>query len=285
MSKKKNKEPPVKNLVVISDTHCGCQLALCPSKIRLDNGGTYHASRFQTEILTCWNYFWTQWVPQVTRGEPFAVVLNGDAMDGRHHGATTPISQNLSDQANIAYEMLAPVVEACEGRFYFIRGTRSHTGEAGENEEKLAERLNAIVDEETGNRSRFEMWARLGGQCLVHLTHHIGVTSSMAYQTTAPMKELTEMFSEAGRWQEEPPDVLVRSHRHKPMKVDVPTARGSGIVVVTPGWQLKTPFLFTKPGGRVTTPELGGALVRQGDEEHFVRMQSWKTKRSKQVIL
>ena len=84
MSKKKNKEPPVKNLVVISDTHCGCQLALCPSKIRLDNGGTYHASRFQTEILTCWNYFWTQWVPQVTRGEPFAVVLNGDAMDGRH---------------------------------------------------------------------------------------------------------------------------------------------------------------------------------------------------------
>jgi hypothetical protein len=273
----------INNVIVISDTHCGCQLALCPPRIMLDTGGIYRASRFQTPILKCWDYFWHDWVPRVTRGEPFDVVHNGDVMDGRHHGATTPISQNLADQANIAAEILEPIVDLCNN-FYLVRGSRAHTGEAAENEERLAERICAVKDSETGNYSRYELFYKLGGKCLVHFSHHIGVTSSMAYASTAPTKELTEMYAESAMWGNEPPRVVVRSHRHRHNEIKIPTEHTYGIVFVTAGWQLKTPFLYRMPGGRVSTPQLGGSLVRQGDEEHFTRHKTWSTKRSKTVI-
>ena len=103
------KKSAVTNCVVISDTHFGDQLSLCPESMHLRHGGTYRASKFQNFIREKWEYFWDTWVPQATRGEPYCVVLNGDAMEGRHHRATHPISQDMSDQEAVAYEMLAPV--------------------------------------------------------------------------------------------------------------------------------------------------------------------------------
>jgi len=273
----------INNLVVISDTHCGCKMALCPPKITLDTGGTYEASAFQAEVLKCWNEFWDDWVPKVTRGEPFDVVLNGDAMDGRHHGSSTPITNNLADQQNVAYEILAPIADRAND-FYFIRGTRAHTGESAENEERLAEALMAVRHPATGRRSSYELYYKLGGKCLVHLSHHIGVTSSQAYASTAPTKELTEFFADSAMWRKQPPDVIVRSHRHRHIEIKVPTGNTYGIVFVTAGWQLKTPFVFMMPGGRTTQPQIGGSLIRQGDEEHYTRHRTWSTKRPATVM-
>jgi len=218
-------------------------------------------------------------VPTVTRGEPYAVVLNGDAVDGRHHRATHQITQDLSDQCKIAYECLAPVVEQCQGRFYFVSGTPVHAGEAGEDEERLAERLGAIPEKETGRRTRFELYVKIG-TALVHCSHHIGTTSSMAYEGTALTKEYNEFCAESARWRRPIPDVVVRSHRHRHFECRVPTSRGYGTIFTTAAWQLKTPFLFKMPGGRVATPQVGGSLVRQGDEEFFTRHKTWETKRS-----
>jgi hypothetical protein len=222
--------------------------------------------------------FWGEWVPQVTRGEPFAVLFNGDMVEGVHHRSTHQISHNKADQANIAWEMLAPVVDACEGRFYYVSGTSAHAGEAGEDEERLAERLGAIPDE-IGCRSRYELYLEVGN-CLVHASHHIGISGSMAYETTALTKEYNEFCAESARWGRPIPDVVVRSHRHRHSEVKVPTDRGYGIIFVSSAWQLKTPFLFRTPGGRVSTPTVGGSLVRQGNEEFFTRHYTKKTARS-----
>lgn len=283
MRKKKEKNEPIKNVIVISDTHCGDQLALCPPKIRLAHGGFYEASRFQLAVYDFWVQFWNEWVPQVTRGEKYAVVHNGDAIEGRHHQASHQISQDKSDQQNVAYEMLAPVVEKCEGRFYLVSGTAAHVGEAAEDEEKLAHRLGAVPDE-TGRRSRYEMYLQIGN-CLAHFSHHIGTTGSMAYETTALTKEYNEFCAESARWGRVIPDVVVRSHRHRHSEVRVPTAGGYGIIFVTSSWQLKTPSLFRAPGGRVSTPTVGGSLIRQGDEEFYTRHRTWETARSKTIIL
>lgn len=269
----------ISNLITISDTHCGCQLGLCPSKIRMAHGGFYEASRFQLSMLHKWNYFWQKWVPKVTRSEPFAVLLNGDMLDGRHHYSTHQVSQDKSDQANIAYEMLSPVVDSCEGRFYYVSGTSAHAGEAGEDEERLAERLGAIPDE-TGRRSRYELFIQVG-KCLVHASHHIGITGSMAYETTALTKEYNEICAESARWGRQIPDIVVRSHRHRHSEVRVPTVRGYGIIYVTSAWQLKTPFAYRIPGGRVTTPSVGGSLIRSGDEEYYTRHYTIETERAK----
>ena len=272
----------INNCVVISDTHIGDQLALCPDKILLRHGGWYTPSRFQSFVNEKWKEFWETWVPTVTRGEKYCVVVNGDVLEGRHHRATHPISLDKSDQEAMAYELLAPIAEKCQGRLYIIGGTEAHAGISSEDEERLSQRLNALSDDH-GHRTRFELFLKIG-TAICHFAHHVGTTSSMAYESTALGKEYSEFCAESARWDEPIPDVIVRSHRHRHMEVRIPTSRGDGIIFVTAAWQLKTPFTFRLPGGRVTSPMIGGSLIRQGDEEFYTRHCIWKTKRSKMEV-
>lgn len=274
------KRKPVNNVVVVSDLHAGCRLGLCPpTPIRLDDGGTYRASRLQRRLWAWWEEFWGEWIPSVAHGEPYAVVVNGDALDGVHHGSTTQVSQNLGDQARIGRMILEPVVDACEGRFYMIRGTEAHVGKSGVDEERLAHDLCAVPDSD-GRHARYELWLKLG-RGLVHAMHHIGTTGTSHYESTAVLKELAESYQEAGRWRLQPPDVVVRSHRHRHLEVRVPTTLGYGISFCTAGWQLKTPFAYKIPGGRVTTPQIGGSFIRQGDADLYTRHRIWSVGRPK----
>ncbi|MBE3038426.1 MAG: hypothetical protein IMZ62_06410 [Chloroflexi bacterium] len=273
----------INNLIVVSDLHSGCQLGLCPPGVRLDEGGLYHRNRIQRLIWQRWEEFWEEWVPRVTHGQPYAVNLNGDATDGVHHKGTHQISHNLADQSAIAETILRPIVEKCEGRFYMIRGTEAHTGPSGAEEERLAKTLGAIPNED-GQYSRYELWVRVG-HGLAHIMHHIGTTGTSHYESTAIMKELTESYVEAARWGRERPDVVVRSHRHRHMEIRIPTSLGYGISFCTAGWQGKTPFAYKIPGGRVTTPQVGGSLIRQGDEDLFTRHATWDIVRSKVEVL
>ncbi len=229
---------PIYIIIILSDLHCGCQFGLCPNTVKFDGGGHYESSTFQKKVWQRWGYFHEEWVPKVTKGEPYVLVLNGDVLDGVHHGAKTQITQNLSDQSDIAELILRPIIEKekCV-KYYHLRGTEAHSGKSGEEEERLAKLLGAVPDE-YGNYARWEMWFRLK-TALVHFSHAIGVTSSSAYESTAVYKEMVEAFNEAGRWRDEPPDVVVRSHRHRQFETRIATKKGYGISLVTPGWQLK----------------------------------------------
>lgn len=263
------------NLIVISDMHVGDEVGLCrPDAARTDAGGLYVPPPKIVQKMWCWwEEFWGEWVPEVCRGEPFAVVVNGDAMDGRHHGAVHQWTQNLAAQQREAEAILKPIIEACEGRYYHIRGTEAHVGPSGEQEELLAKALGAIPNED-GQYARYELWIRVG-KGLAHITHHIGTTGSMHYESTALMRELTEAYVEAGRWCNEPPDVVARSHRHRNAEVRVQTHKGFATVFTTAGWQLKTPFAYRIAGARQSLPQIGGSLIRCGNEDtytrHFVR--------------
>lgn len=285
MAKKTGSKQHVKNLIVISDTHCGCRLGLCPpTPIALDDGGTYHASKFQRKVWLLWREFFDEWVPQVTRGEPYDLVHNGDAIEGCHHRATTPISHNYEDQVRIAEIALRPEVEKCRalgGTYYHVRGTEAHVGQSGIYEEQLARRLGAKPNDE-GQYARWDLWKRVGGVGgpLVHLLHHIGTTGSAAHEASAVNAELTAEYVEAARWNREPPDFIVRSHRHRSIAVDLNSAKGYAAAIVTPAWQLKTPFVWRVPGARVSEPQLGGVMIRRGDEEFYYRRKVWSLDRS-----
>jgi hypothetical protein len=274
----------VNNLVIVSDLHAGCKLGLCPpGPVPLDEGGHYSPSPAQYKVWAFWQEFWQVRVPTFCHDEPFAVVLNGDAIDGVHHGAVTQISQNLSDQAAIAKMILAPVVEACEGRYYHIRGTEAHVGPSGQEEERLARELGAIPNEE-GQYARWEMYARIK-HALIHITHHIGTSGCMAYESTALSRELSEAYVEAGRWGLEPPDVIVRSHRHRNTEVRIQTKKGFCTVCTTAGWQLKTPLTYRIAGARTGTPQIGGTVVRVGDRDTYTRHCIWTIGRPEEVAL
>jgi hypothetical protein len=262
-----------RNLVVVSDTHCGCRLGIAPpGSMPLDGGGTYAPSEFQLKMWAYWREFWDVWVPQATHGEPFDLVHNGDAIDGSHHHSTTQISHNIEDQLRIAEAVLRPEVERCletGGTYYHIRGTEAHVGQSGEFEERLARNLGAKPNEH-GQFARFDLWKRVGG-ALVHLLHHIGTTSSAAHESSAVNAELTAEYVEAARWNREPPDYIVRSHRHRSIAVDLNSAKGYAAAIVTPAWQGKTPYVWKIPGARISEPQIGGIVIRQGDEEHHYR--------------
>ena len=279
----------INNVVVFSDTHSGCRLALCPPEgVELDDGGTYMPSRFQKKMWALWEEFWGEWVPQATKGEPYAVIMNGDALEGVHHGSTTQITHNLMDQGRIAKRILQPVVELCEGRYYHIRGTEAHVGPSASAEEGLAKSLGAIPNED-GQYARYDLWKTIGPDKLIHSLHHIGSTGSQAYEATAVHKEIVEEFAEAGRWRNQPPDVVVRSHRHRYMETAVPIghkckngkqATGRAFSVVTPCWQGKTPFVWKIPGGRLSTPQFGGILIRY-DQQLYIDSKVWTVDRSR----
>jgi len=268
----------INNAIIVSDLHAACRLALCPPEgIDLQDGGHYSPSALQLKLWGMWREFWDKWVPLSCRNEPFLVVINGEAMDGVHHKSKTQISQNYADQINLAKKILKPIVELCQGRFYMIRGTEAHSGQSGEIEEILAEKLGAILDKQD-QHSRWELRLRIGWG-LAHISHHIGTSGSLAYETSAIQKELEQIYVECARWEFEPPDWVVRSHRHRNAETRVRMRKngrlGFATSCTTGGWQLKTPFAYKVAGARRTLPHIGGTLLRCGDEETYTRHQIW----------
>lgn len=274
----------INNLAVVSDLHAGCGLGLLPDTgVDLDDGGHFSPSRLQLKVWGMWKEFWGEAVPAFTHGEPYAVVCNGDAIDGVHHQATHQVTHNLTYQGRIAAACLAPVVEQCDGRFFLVRGTEAHVGRSGQEEERLAKELGAIPNQD-GQYARNDLWIEVGGG-LVHLMHHIGTTGSQAYEATSPHKHLVEIYAECGRWNQRPPDIVVRSHRHRYIETAMPAARGKARIVVTPAWQTKTPFVWRLPGAAITQPHIGGIVIRWVEESQtlFVREKYWTIERSATV--
>ena len=265
--KEKAKARYINSVICVSDLHVGCRMALCPDSCNLDDGGIYSPSKLQKVIKAWWDEFWGIVVPNWVQGEPYAVILNGDSLDGVHHQSTTQWSNNLEDQSEAAYQLLKPIVDKCEGRFYMIRGTEAHVGKSGVEEERLAKKLGAIPNNER-QHARHVLWKKIGDKkrakegFLLNILHHIGTTSSMAYESSALMAELVTAQTEAGRQENRSPDVVLRAHRHRCLKIEIPTARQRGIVMTTPGWQGKTPFTYKIAGGRQSEPQFGGVLVR-----------------------
>ncbi len=273
------------NLVVVSDIHAGCRLALCPPEgATLDDGGPYKQSPLQKKLWKYWRIFWDEFIPEATKGEPYGIVINGDAVEGTHHKATTPISHNPEDQRRIAVGIIKPLVDLCEGRLWMVRGTEAHVGNSACDEENVAKQVGAIPNKE-GQHARWDLWKTIGNDYLVHCLHHIGTTGSQAYEATAVHKELVEEFIEAGRWRRRPPDCIVRSHRHRAFQINIPIGADSGetgnaLGLVTPAWQGKTPFAWKIPGARLATPQFGGILIRAAHGRLFADSKVWTVERS-----
>lgn len=276
----------INNIVVVSDIHGGCKLAVCPPDgIALDDGGKYIPSPFQLKLYAMWREFWDEWVPFAVRKERYCIVVNGDAVEGVHHHATTPISHNIGDQCRVALDLLAPESEKAKGGLYMVRGTEAHVGISAQTEEGMAKNLGAIPNED-GQYCRWDLWKAIGDSKLVHFLHHIGTTSSAAYESTAVYKELTESYVEAARWRLQPPDIVVRSHRHRSIEIKIPVGTINGqtseaSAIVTPAWQGKTPHVWRIPGGRISTPQFGGICVRYSDDGVlYCTSRVWTVQRS-----
>lgn len=240
----------VPNLICVSCTHTGCGMALAhPDGHRRDEGGMFMPSPFQLKLWVWWESFWTEWVPIVTRGEPWALCHMGDMIDGVHHSSVTQWTHNLKDQRLAAEKIMTMPRELCPADYYQLRGTEVHDSKSGQEVEEFARDFNATPDE-SGNYSRYELWVRLGGKSLINLMHHIGITGRTHYETSAIMGEMAEGMLEAARWNDEIADVTVRAHRHRNAEMRLMSYKGFVTSCTVPSWQLKTPHAARIAGAR-----------------------------------
>ena len=85
--------------------------------------------------------------------------------------------------------------------------------------------------------------------------------------------------------------MIVRSHRHRYIKVEIPTGLSKGAergreptpiaaCVVTPGWQGKTPYAWKVAGARLQTPQFGGVVIDGSGDDVVVRGRVWTVGRT-----
>lgn len=248
-------------------------MAVCPPKFELDDGGIYQLSKFQEILYGWWGEFWTDFVRPITNDD-YVFVCNGDAIDGQVKHSSSNVSINPSTQIKMATRLLKPHVERARSA-YIIRGTEAHVGISACHEENLAINLGVPIHE--GTFSHWELWLEFHGKML-HFAHHIGAAGSPMAEAGALNREAVNAIVEAGQWGASVPDMIIRSHRHRYMHLSLPTSKGDIDTVVTPAWQLHTPFTH-RIGHSIKMPQIGGVVISYEHGELTVRRKIWVPKR------
>lgn len=271
------KSSPANHLVVFSDTHSGSTLALCPPRYKLDEGGYYDLSPAQQCLWDKWKEFWTEFVPSVTKGEPFDVLDNGDCCEGIHHNTTQLITPGETDQIKIAVRLRRPILDKCNN-YTIIRGTPSHAGSLSWREEAVAMKL---FNEDEGPQTYFDAMLPVGDYT-VHAAHHIGGTSSYASIFTALAKEIAACIMNASRFGATVPDIIVRSHVHNEKTCSLPYQDRRVTALSTPAWQLKTEYGWKH--FRFDTPQIGGMVISATKYEPVIRRFLWAPPSTGKII-
>jgi hypothetical protein len=240
-------------ITVVSDLHVGSSTGLCPvDGLELDDGGMYIPSKAQLEVARVWEKFFLD--GKALKGiKKRVLVVNGDTVDGFHHNTVALATNNVEVQEKGAIKLLGGISKYYD-RVFMTRGTEAHVQQSGMSEERVAKAVGAEADE-AGNHASWQLWMDVQG-VIFNIAHHIGTTSSAAYESSAVMREMVAALVEAGQWRQQLPSVIVRSHRHRYIKVGIPSESGDIEAVVTPGWQLRTPFV--EKIDRMRLPHIGG---------------------------
>ena len=118
-------------IVGISDLHCGDIGAICPESFE----GDFENSKPARDWLRCrWFDATEKFVPQVTQGDPFLLLLIGDLVQGNWSRFGGLMTKSVVKQCRMARELLAPLVKRA-GAVIIVEGTEIHTGD---DEEEIA---------------------------------------------------------------------------------------------------------------------------------------------------
>ena len=258
---------------VVSDTHCGSTVGLCPPNgVMMDDGGRYLPSAPQIALWECWLDYWERVGAAREKRQPLICVVNGDAVEGLHHRSSQFVSSNLAaTQHAIAMGAFAPMMALRPSAVVFIRGTEAHVGASAEHEERIAEDLGA----ERGRDGAFSHWhfqAESSG-CVLDFAHH-GAVGRMPHTRTNPLGALAmRITNAAAKAGDKIPDIAVRSHMHQWGD----TGDNFRVRVIQMGaWQLSTAFVHKVAAGSL--PEIGGLIIRcdKGSAEVSKVKYPWK---------
>lgn len=223
----KPKKPKAIGAVVVSDLHCGSNVALWPpdGELELGNSVSFGKNHHQ-------KWLWDVWTDLIDRAkshfgkDPWVLICNGDLQEGSHHHSKEVVAAEEADHAAAAVKCLRPLAEAA-AETYVVRGTECHV----KNFEKwIAKDLGAVF---AGDALLLEIHGTL-----IDAKHHMP-TSSRAYleagSLSIVMGNARLNYSRCGH---RLPKVFLRGHRH----VGGYYSDGSGLIAVTGAFQLLTRY-------------------------------------------
>jgi len=243
---------------VVSDLHCNSTVGLCPaSGVRLDDGGTYMPSNSQVWLWERWLETWARVADlSLELDASLRVVINGDVVDGDHHGTAQIISRNMETQHETAMAVLDPVRSLAPDHVFVVRGTEAHVGKSAQFEEAIARWLGAEEDPATGAASWWHLEAESNGSLLDFL-HHGRMGQRPWTKMTGPGTLAAEIVLDRTSDGLQPPDIAVRSHHHRW------SDSGDNFrtrVIQIAGWQLSTAFIH-RINSAAALPSIGGLII------------------------
>jgi len=184
----------IEKVLCISDLHCGSTLGIAVDGVELEEGRVYQATKFQLGLLKSVESQLDRIFDKLG-GEKFALILNGDLVDGKHHG--NPFVENLiTDQIRILAAVLEKItLRAKSGqieRTYFMQGTEAHAGLGNDTERGIANKYGAELKVRPNGASKTwqEMELEFANGAVLHTTHHFNFTN--IYEGTCYEREWKE---------------------------------------------------------------------------------------------
>lgn len=244
--------------VVISDTHCLASTGLLTPEAVNDEGARITLNKAQT-------WLWKQWQATLQRAETELQPIHGgkrwfihlgDMLEGLHHDSTQVATLNTAAMRRITAQTLRPWVKWSDYTF-LLRGTPAHGGQAGADEESVAELLDAQEphkvqkDLTTGMATTFHRRIEIGG-AVFDVAHHPPSGTGREYLAHGPAGVLAmSVVLDHALTGAQPPDVALRGHLHPKKRcydsgLTYPT-RG----IICPAWKLLDEFGAKRTPGAV----------------------------------
>lgn len=239
------KQPQI--LVVVSDLHCGSTVGLLPPGFIAADGNEIRQNRYQEWLWECWLDATGDYLRRMVGDDPFVLLINGDVIEGNHHGTTQIVSADVADHVEAAIECLEPLAKRA-AQVHLTLGTECHTHstEAG-----IGKKLGASKNPDTGKHAHSRLTFRING-CVCSATHHCSATSRAWLESGEYSRAMHGERAECLRAGWTVPDIIFRAHRHR---AGFFTDNHSAMVV-TGAWQGSTRHTHKAVPGAISEPTI-----------------------------
>jgi hypothetical protein len=228
-SKKQN----IKLAVVISDTHVGSTVGLWPDKFNSVEGFSVGQNAIQKWLWKLWLDATQKWLPSVVGDDPYALIVNGDLIDGVSPRSIQVMTPDPADQSRAVKQVLGPMFQKA-AKTYITLGTESHSRN---DEYRIGADLGAEIDQETGLHAFSELHLEIHGAYGI-CRHHCGTAGSPYVEAGGIGRAMNTEIMEAARCGARIPKWMMRAHRHRHGVV----TDGNSMMGITGAWQTLTRF-------------------------------------------
>jgi hypothetical protein len=196
----------MKNLIILSDFHCGHRFGLTPP-----GWLPIEPAERNAEWVKANRALFSWYEAEMKRNAPYDVIfVNGDCIEGKgsKSGGTELIASDLEEQSDMATELIRCIPKRKGCKIFMSRGTPYHvSSKDGEDWENIiAERVGAVVDE--------HLWVEIEG-IMFDLKHHPSGGSQVPHgRHTAVAKDFLWNALWHERKMQPKSQVIIRSHQH-----------------------------------------------------------------------